>query len=135
MFLILLGHFCQIWLLFTSSSDHFDTIKKCYPEQNKKLQCFWFFRLDNLMHFVKVSLNYSGLTTTTTARPPPGRRKRLALPGGGGGPGKTPVIPAVAADFNTSATFLKRYMELDEVDRYAIGHRWACHQSTFLPFH
>jgi hypothetical protein len=27
------------------------------------------------------------------------------------------------ADFNTSAIFLKKYMELDEEDKFAIGHR------------
>jgi hypothetical protein len=29
----------------------------------------------------------------------------------------------VPSDVNTSAIFLKKYMELDEKDRFAIGHR------------
>ncbi len=31
--------------------------------------------------------------------------------------------PPVSADFNTSSIFLEKYMELDEQDRFAIGHR------------
>ena len=32
--------------------------------------------------------------------------------------------PPVSADFQTAAVFLKKYMELSEVDRKAIGHRF-----------
>jgi hypothetical protein len=56
-------------------------------------------------------------------QPPPqgqGRRKRQTK-GGGGGPRGPP--PPVNSDFNSSAVFLQKYMELDERDRYAIGHR------------
>ena len=54
---------------------------------------------------------------------PPARKKRQA------GPGQAPMArpPNIEAkpdaDFNTSAIFLKKYMELDEEDRFAIGHR------------
>ena len=57
-----------------------------------------------------------------------GRKKRQAGPGQGG-PGQAPMAkpPKIEAkpdaDFNTSAIFLKKYMELDEEDRFAIGHR------------
>ena len=81
-----------------------------------------------------VGQSTSTATTTTTtsksgttlsaggAQPPPvGRKKRQAgmQPGIGG---SSP--PPVAADFNTAALFLKKYMELDEEDRFAIGHRF-----------
>jgi hypothetical protein len=65
--------------------------------------------------------------------PPPGRRrKRQAPPGGPGGPGGD-APPPVNPDFNTSTIFLKKYMELDEQDRFAIGHRFniICY---FFPF-
>jgi hypothetical protein len=48
-----------------------------------------------------------------------GRRKRQIVGGGGGNRFKPPP----SADFNTAAIFLKKYMELDETDRQAIGHR------------
>jgi hypothetical protein len=82
-----------------------------------------------------VGQSTSTATTTTTtsksgttlsaggAQPPPvGRKKRQAgmQPGKGG---SSP--PPVAADFNTAALFLKKYMELDEEDRFAIGHRYS----------
>ena len=39
--------------------------------------------------------------------------------------GKDPVFASVPADVNSSAVFLKKYMELDDRDRFAIGHRFA----------
>jgi len=45
------------------------------------------------------------------------RKMLVKLSPGGGTP------PPVSADFNTSSIFLEKYMELDEQDRFAIGHR------------
>ena len=39
--------------------------------------------------------------------------------------GKDPVFASLPADVNSSAVFLKKYMELDDRDRFAIGHRFA----------
>ena len=59
---------------------------------------------------------------TTNAKPSSGRRKRQAQKAP---PGTTTgtVLPEVTDDFSISAIFLKKYMELDDDDRYAIGHR------------
>ena len=65
----------------------------------------------------------------------PGRRRKRQAPppGGPGGPGGgTP--PPVSPDFNTSAIFLQKYMELDEQDRFAIGHRFIAINSISLLF-
>ena len=47
-----------------------------------------------------------------------GRKKRQAP---GGKPKNSP--PPVASDFNTSAVFLRQYMDLSDEDKIAIGHR------------
>jgi hypothetical protein len=36
---------------------------------------------------------------------------------------REPIVHKVPADFNTSAVFLEKYMQLNDDDRHAIGHR------------
>ena len=54
---------------------------------------------------------------------PSGRKKRQAGPGQPANSRPPNIVATPNADFNTSAIFLKKYMELDEEDRFAIGHR------------
>ena len=64
---------------------------------------------------------------------PPGRRRKRQAPspGGHGGPGGV-TPPPVSPDFNTSAIFLQKYMELDVQDRLAIGHRFIAFSSLSI---